>query len=273
MASFSDRIRAMLQANDSPLFLRLPACINTALVPVGDLIYFTSEHGRSIFQQVAKDSQLQDNKRLQVIGADVPDTLRQTYSHVNNFVIALTHDVDPTLRVSPESIIVSMPGCIPQSFHGDYDYENPASRRSYFILVGLMTSRLHYLEFHDGFSIAKILTYKAGDLVICRGDLIHAGAGYSTANVRLRYYIDLPRTRREAPARKLNKTYLFSDDAGYYEFSYYSITRNFHNMCKQVQLKRRYHGELCARMRAAKKARASTVVSPPSEDTPAEDSP
>jgi hypothetical protein len=46
-----------------------------------------------------------------------------------------------------------------------------------------MSSCLHYVEIIDGQSIEKILDYKAGDIVICRGDLIHAGAAYSKANI------------------------------------------------------------------------------------------
>lgn len=252
--ALSQQVREMLQREDSPHFLHLPACIDITSVPVGDLLQFTSEHGRSIFQQVTTNSEAQDDKRLQIVGTDVPVLLRRTYTTVNAYVRDLVYAVDPTMRVSPESLIVSLPGCIPQSFHGDYDYENPASRRSFFVLVGLMTSRLHYLEFHGNITIAKVLTYSAGDIVVCRGDLIHAGAGYTDANIRLHYYADLPRTKHITPARKLDKTYIFSDDAGYYEFSYYSRKANFQKMSTQVHIKRRHHGDHCAKMRAAKKA-------------------
>jgi hypothetical protein len=272
MDALSDRIREMLHDNESPPFVHLPACFDARFVPVGDLIHFTSEYGRSIFQQVNHNSHFQDNKRLQVVGTDVPSALRQAYSPINTFVNDLIRRVDSTLRVSPESIIVSLPDCIPQSFHGDYDFDNPASKKSLFILAGLMTSRLHYLEFHAAISISKVLTYNAGDLVVCRGDLIHAGAGYADANVRLHYYVDLPRSRQRTPARKVDKTYIFSDDAGFYEFHYYNMMNNFTNMCTQVQVKRRYHDDHCARMRAAKKALATASLVPLPEDLSADDS-
>jgi len=274
MEVLSGRIRDMLRNHDSPPFVHLPSCFITTNVPVGDLIHFASENGRSIFQQVQKKTQVQDNKRLQVVGTDISPSLRDTYSHISVFIHDLIKHFNPHLRVSPESLIVSLEDCIPQSFHADFDFENPASQKSFFILVGLMTSRLHFLEFHDDIKISKVLTYKAGDLVVCRGDLIHAGAGYSEANARLHYYVDLRSPRKSAqvkPARKIDKTYIFSDDSKFYEFRYYNMMNNFTNMCTQVQVKRRYHDDHCAWMRAAKKALAIASLAPLPEDLPADD--
>jgi hypothetical protein len=86
MEVLSGRIRDMLRNHDSPPFVHLPSCFITTNVPVGDLIHFASENGRSIFQQVQKKTQVQDNKRLQVVGTDISPSLRDTYSHISVFI-------------------------------------------------------------------------------------------------------------------------------------------------------------------------------------------
>jgi hypothetical protein len=45
--------------------------------------------------------------------------------------------------------------------------------------------------------VRKTLILQAGDAVLFRGDLVHAGSEYSKANVRLHIYLDSPVVPRD----------------------------------------------------------------------------
>jgi hypothetical protein len=256
----------MLNEDAPPSFLHFQQCVSIPKVRVGGLIAFTSTEGQVIFQQVGSGYKHQDGKRIQIVGINILNKNRKSYQPITTFVAKLIEAVDPNLELSPESVIVSTPKCMEQSFHADYDYDTPAAKKSFIILAGLMPSKLNYVDVLDGLSIRKTLAYDAGDILIARGDFVHAGAAYDQSNVRLHFYVDPPRDPLMAPARILNKTYIVSDDQGFFSFAYYTQMNNFINMCKQVKAKRKSHQEQCAKMRATKKTSLA-----PSADLPAPD--
>lgn len=263
MDSMVESIRLLFLQENSPHFRHFPACLDTSRVRVGPLINFASRKATVIFQKVGADWEHQDGKRLQVVGEAVPAIHRKSYDHVTTYIHDLIHAVDPSLNVSPASVILSKPGCMAQSYHADYDFDIPESKQSLFILVGLMPSRLHFIEIIDDKSVQKLLNYSAGDIVVCRGDFIHAGAGYDDNNIRLHFYVDPPRSPHTAPARTVNKTYIFDDDAGFFTFAYYTMMNNFLRMCNQMSERRRRAKATGAAIRAAKKAKRAQIAPAP----------
>jgi hypothetical protein len=58
----------------------------------------------------------------------------------------------------------------------------------------------------------KILKLDVGDALIFRGDLIHAGGAYSSDNIRLHAYLDVPTLKRPHNDTSLIPTLLYDDD-------------------------------------------------------------
>ena len=90
-----------------------------------------------------------------------------------------------------KSIISSSIGDIQQSFHTDFQTKN--AELSYSCILALEDdTKLIGLEFNE-----ETKTYtevrihlNAGDLVIFRGDFVHAGGSYNKPNLRLHWYLD-----------------------------------------------------------------------------------
>ena len=117
----------------------------------------------------------------------------------------------PTLRPSPMVMIESEPGCQRQAAHCDYipteelldlpDEEMP--------LLFLLAVEPHtMLDIWPGSHLAlrgetkkryrrKTLVLDAGDAVLFRADLIHAGSAYASANRRFHVYLDSPEHHRD----------------------------------------------------------------------------
>ena len=82
------------------------------------------------------------------------------------------------------ALLVSRPGCQRQHYHTDYDPAALADVAPLILLVGLQPgSRLHV---DDG-----LVEFGPGDVVVLRGDAVHAGAAYRRRNVRLHAYADV----------------------------------------------------------------------------------
>jgi hypothetical protein len=113
----------------------------------------------------------------------------QMQDFINN--INVNFNTASKLSCSAEcALLASLPGCKRQEFHYDFDHHNSPEicQFNYFAIIGIDDgAALHYID--DEF-IGSTIAINRGDLVICRGDLEHAGAEYAKTNVRIHFYLD-----------------------------------------------------------------------------------
>lgn len=110
------------------------------------------------------------------------------------------------------SLLVSLPSCEKQDFHCDYnpDYQTPED--GWGVIYALYdNTKLYGTEREREIEIAA----NAGDLIVFRGDFAHAGADYSTFNVRLHWYLET--AGRKKGLRKLDTTYRPSEKDLHFE--------------------------------------------------------
>ena len=151
-----------------------------------------------------------DKKRSQ--GAIKKEKIPELFSAI----LKLVKGLYPSL--APRSLVVlhSQPGCAAQKPHADYDPRD---------LIGLADDKVPrgmLIAMDDGTSldiwpgshvvtgnpIKKVnISLSRGDVVVFRGDTIHAGAAYKKENTRVHVYLDNPniyRPRNETwPIQKL----------------------------------------------------------------------
>jgi hypothetical protein len=126
------------------------------------------------------------NNRMKMICKNIENQL-------NNYIKIINNEVDDYYKLCQpfdRSLITSLPSCRRQQFHYDYDYVDypDISKLNYFALIGVdMESMLHYVNNIDAGNTIK---FNCGDLVICRGDLAHAGSEYNDINSRMHFYLD-----------------------------------------------------------------------------------
>lgn len=134
------------------------------------------------------------------------------------------------LRRSPFVALHAAPGCQAQHAHADYPPTGDAARargvllalepqttldvwpRSCHLDLELQDSATVVRGIRDGSSVADFpcafplrrhqVHLSAGDVVVFRGDLVHAGSAYARSNVRMHCYMDAP-----GVARPENKTW------------------------------------------------------------------
>jgi len=133
--------------------------------------------------------------------------------------------VNTALIPTDPVILHSLPGCQPQAAHCDYiqdetlqaltDEQMPLA-----VLIALMPgTRLKVwphsarLAFQETDALREIKAIECeevglepGDMLVFRGDFVHAGSGYQQDNFRIHYYLDHPWLRREK-----NRTWLIAD--------------------------------------------------------------
>ena len=122
----------------------------------------------------------------------------------------------PSHTVGGLVALESLPGCSRQAAHCDYvpTAELLASRDDDVPLLALLALEPHtYLDVWPAShriirgapttratapALRKTLDLEPGDLVIFRGDLVHAGSAYDNRNIRLHAYLDSPAVPRVA---------------------------------------------------------------------------
>ena len=204
-----------------------------------------------------------DDYRLQRIGTtDIKDeSLRNKVNKcsdkVNTFMDdAVANCSNSKVSQSPVSILLSLPGGKEQALHGDFDYTNPAAKHSYIALLAIQ-SLTRFVVVHGGRT--KIILIKRGDLLIGRGDLIHAGCPYPVRHVRLHWYFD-GRVKNTKPARYTRNTYIykgseFETEKGrlYYETRITALYKA-HDVTKQKKIQNRNKSDRMVRARQQKRA-------------------
>ena len=98
-------------------------------------------------------------------------------------------------------VLRSLPGCDVQSFHADYNPEEPCFQpgspltKPLGILMALTDGAKLYIR--DRLGHVYTIHLNAGDILVFDGDAIHAGADYDEENVRLHMYADVPEVIRK----------------------------------------------------------------------------
>jgi ectoine hydroxylase-related dioxygenase (phytanoyl-CoA dioxygenase family) len=143
---------------------------------------------------------------------------------INQF---LSDNVSTHLKISPWVVLHSKPGCQNQAAHCDYVPDNALKEASdeqmpLAALVALMDgTKLNvwpksiHLACLNAKNVKKIspiscqvVDLKAGDILVFRGDFIHAGSCYQEDNYRLHTFLD-----SDAVERKRNKTWIIHQHA------------------------------------------------------------
>lgn len=152
------------------------------------------EHGCVIFNDALCDSEENDMKRIQ---CGTKGRLRGLVGRMRR----LASEEAPTLIMRSPVILKSMRGCRPQMVHCDYDPESlkglPCDMVPHGMLVALEDgTRLavypgsHQAEEVDDLGVAVVVDLSPGDVLLFRGDLLHAGSSYTNENVRMHVYLD-----------------------------------------------------------------------------------
>lgn len=143
------------------------------------------------------NNDINDNKRIQF---DLNDSLgTEIKTKLQTIITSLGYDG----IVNDPVVLKSLPFCKKQRLHCDYDRSllNNTNEYPYGMLVGIYDNCR--LIVSPEFGKKHYVHFNKGDVVIFRGDTIHAGSEYYAENIRLHAYIDTPSYKRDA-----NVTYI-----------------------------------------------------------------
>jgi hypothetical protein len=137
----------------------------------------------------------QDHLRRQLVNEDIPHSICDSLLPVRTFLQRLFDRLGSltldTYTLGDMSLLVSFPGCQRQEWHTDYDHNSGSARRNFAVLLGLQCSQLDYCAYNaDSILVQDKVSFRRGDLVIFRGDMVHAGSAYKSVNARVHFYID-----------------------------------------------------------------------------------
>ena len=116
----------------------------------------------------------------------------------------------PKHKINDAVLLQSMPGCRRQAAHCDYvpsaELTNTNTNTMPLLFI-LALEENTYLDVWSGSHLRKSvrsnpilpsrLTLNAGDAIIFRPDLVHAGSAYDKSNTRIHFYIDHPSVPRD----------------------------------------------------------------------------
>jgi hypothetical protein len=134
----------------------------------------------------------------------IPNILEQTQNIIDTLY--------PSLFLSDSVVLVSLPGCAEQKPHTDYDANSLNGISSSVIPRGVLvaleenTTLEVWPGSHDTNKRGiqkRTIRLDSGDVIIFRGDVVHAGSAYKSENTRIHIFADHPSFTRSA-----NRTYL-----------------------------------------------------------------
>lgn len=175
---------------------------------------YAKDKARTIFNHNLKDRQ--DYKRKQT---NFPKKLgNKLFRQIKNF----TETYYSNLISKEWSILLSLPGCHEQAPHCDYvqddQFENVKDRDiplSYIIClqentkINLWVNSLKMVYRKPIAPIRKTeVKMNVGDVLVFRGDLVHAGSAYNDENIRVHGYLDSKTIKRIC-----NQTYVIHQHA------------------------------------------------------------
>lgn len=157
---------------------------------ISSYIYQESKKGDAIFNNGHESG---DGKRTQYdfnckIGIHFKKVLRnfmKTKGFMNHYIKDLV-------------IVRSEPYCKRQKLHTDYDIDKLRHIKKtdypYGILVGVSDNSRFLISDKNR---VKTIYINKGDIIVFRGDVLHAGAEYYSENIRLHAYVDSKKYKRE----------------------------------------------------------------------------
>lgn len=146
-----------------------------------------------------------DGYRQQARVQDVPGLHKRIQDAVD---MALSQSLGSHSHLATGSVVLrSLPGCVEQARHMDYDPERlarlPEESKPLGVLLALQ-DRTRFVAFVPE---RKELSLDAGDALLFRGDLVHAGAAYDELNHRIHSYVTVRRAHHPG-----NKTWPAVDE-------------------------------------------------------------
>ena len=123
----------------------------------------------------------------------------------------------PEKEINDFVILKSKAGCHKQAAHMDYiptpDILNATDDKIPLLFLLALEDKTKLLVWPQSHTLHKTISHieinlNAGDAVVFRGDLVHAGASYETDNIRVHAYLDIPGIKR-----RKNMTYIIHKHA------------------------------------------------------------
>lgn len=171
-----------------------------------------AKFSKPIFNYDLYRGESDDNKRRQVL---VRRGVCDTFTSALRSKLCRWY---PTLNICELRILYSKAGCQRQNPHCDYEHPERLSA-----LDNDDVPLFCVVAFVDGTTLdiwprsmdmpadaeitRKTVKIEPGDVLVVRGDVVHAGSAYAEDNWRLHCYLDSPHV-----ARRTNRTWLMHDD-------------------------------------------------------------
>jgi ectoine hydroxylase-related dioxygenase (phytanoyl-CoA dioxygenase family) len=177
------------------------------------------------------NGEIQDKLRMMI-----PDDSRAQLESLNQSVESTMGFLfpDKKMKTSSATTLISLEGCSKQSWHTDFDDTIEASQECLSCIIGLEdNTKLYGLipiisSLSSSSSSSSSLScslqqqqqpqwkqitihFHKGDMVLFRGDFIHAGADYQCDNIRVHYYCEPKQGGKKTIVRKEDTTYLRRD--------------------------------------------------------------
>ena len=99
----------------------------------------------------------------------------QCFNEIRDRIVLLFKNVGRNISISIGNILYAPAGCEEQNYHYDFDPKNCNTFKSYFIVVALQKDTLFNVRANPTVRTTRLKLSK-GDVLIGRGDLLHAGA-------------------------------------------------------------------------------------------------
>ena len=190
------------ETSDTLGYILLRSAIEISPEEFTDLVQYSKPKNSPIFNY--STTLPSDGKRLQ---SSIPRA-----HPIFKRVLSVCKSVLPQTRPKNPVVITSLAGCQEQAPHCDWNvFEFSGDDREgcpygFMLCIDDCCRLVVWESSHlvvrsiqistDHFPTKKIINLVRGDVLIFRGDLIHAGAAYETDNVRLHCYLDVPGTKR-----------------------------------------------------------------------------
>lgn len=189
-AGIADAIRSLNKNKKCEIIRR---CFVKQLkgISLNRLITRTRNANAAIFQ--GKDQHDNDGKRKLLKNDPIILGTKQI-STMHNHVFDTMKAFDGQLTTGAPSLLLSEEGCQRQIFHYDFDPSVENGRNSFLVLAALMDDT-KFIGYDPDSKVETIYVLNAGDVLVARGDFLHAGADYDKENLRVHWYVDLPHSR------------------------------------------------------------------------------
>jgi hypothetical protein len=112
------------------------------------------------------------------------------------------------LTLSNCSLLFASTDCAEQRLHCDFDYQLQCSKNSFVCFVGIETLS-HIIVLNEHTNSSHVVRYGPGDLLVLRGDCVHAGGYYQVEHLRPHFYAEKLLGNGHRLGRKLDAVYFY----------------------------------------------------------------